>query len=99
MQEELKSKKAKGTKPWQYGVAVVSYLGVLVLSVFCLVAYTPDLEGGYRNFTLAFLIVFLVIGTGAFVWETIQWRKQRGSGTHESIEDAIRKMRDDANRG
>ena len=98
MQEEFKSKKAKGTKSWQYGVAAVSYLVVLVLTIFCLVAYTPDLEGGYYNATLTFLIGFLVLGTMAFVWETIQWRKQRNSGGQENLEDVIRKMKDDANR-
>ena len=99
MQEGFESKGPKGSKPWHYWIAAVSYLVVLVLSIFCLVAYTPDLEGGSRNFTLTFLIGFLILGTVAFVWETIQWRKQRGSGGQESLEDVIRKMRDDANSG
>jgi predicted membrane channel-forming protein YqfA (hemolysin III family) len=99
MQEEFKSKRPKGSKPWHYWIAAVSYLVVLVLSTFCLVVYTPDFEGGYRNFTLTFLIGFLILGTVAFVWETIQWRKQRGSGEQESLEDVIQKMKDDANRG
>jgi len=99
MQEDFKSKRIKSYKPWHYWIAAVSYLVILVLSIFCLFAYTPDLEGEYHNFTLAFLIGFLILGTVVFVWETIQWRKQRGSGGKKSIEDAIRKMKDDANRG
>jgi len=99
MQEEFKSKKAKGPKPWHYAVAVVSYLVVLVLTIFCLVAYVPDIEEGYHNFSLTLLVGFLILGTVAFAWETFQWRKQRGSGEQESLEDVIRKMKDDANRG
>jgi hypothetical protein len=99
MQEEFKSRKPKASKPWHYAVAVVSYIVVLVLAIFCLVAYAPNLEGGYYNATLTLLIGFLVLGTVAFVWETIQWRRRRGSGGQENLEDMIRKMKDDTNRG
>jgi hypothetical protein len=96
MQEEFKSKKPKILKYW---VAVVAYLVVLVLSIFCLIAYVPSIPEEDRITTLTLLVGFLVVGTLAIIWETIQWRKQRGSEGQEKLEDVIRKMKDDANRG
>lgn len=88
------SKKIKQSKYW---VATVAYIIVFALSIFCLVAYVPDLEEG-KTLIMGFLIACLVLGTLSFAWEAMQWRKERTSGEQTDIEKIVRQIENEASR-
>ncbi len=100
----LKAKKEfKVLGELQYWIAAISYLIVFSLSILCLVVYLPHLSGadaldtGTLNILKAMLIIVLIAGTTAFVWETLQWRKKRVKKDQPSIEDIIKSVNKDSN--
>jgi hypothetical protein len=92
----LKGKnKFKGPKELRYWIAAISYLIIFSLSILCLVAYLPSLPDEIHTNTMIFLIAVLIIGTVAFGWETLQWRKRRAQEGQPNVEDIINSVNKD----
>jgi hypothetical protein len=93
----------KAFKRLQYWLAAVSYLIVFALSILCLVVYLPHLseadalDKSTLNILNAMLIILLIVGTAAFGWETLQWRRGRVKKDQPSIEDIIKDINKDSN--
>jgi len=104
LSDNLKVKKGfKGLQGLQYWIAAISYLVIFSLSILYLVVYLPQLSGadaldtGTLNILNAMLIIVLIVGTAAFVWETLQWRKKRAKKDQPSLEDIIKRVNKDSN--
>jgi phosphoglycerol transferase MdoB-like AlkP superfamily enzyme len=102
--DNLKVKKGfKGLKGLQYWIAAISYLIIFSLSILCLVFYLPHLseadalDTATLNLLNAMLIIVLIVGTAAFGWEMLQWRKRRASESRSNIEDVIKNANKDSN--
>lgn len=93
----LKGKgKFKGFQALQYWIAAVSYLIIFSLSILYLVNYCP-MEDELRPTRLIILIIIIfVIGTLAFGWEMLQWRKKRVKKEQPSLEDIIKDVNKDS---
>lgn len=87
----------------QYWIAAVAYLIVFSLSILCLAFYLPDLskadvlDTGTLGIMKAMLILVLVVSTGAFGWEMLQWRKSRAGKEETSLEDIIKDYKKEEN--
>jgi membrane protease YdiL (CAAX protease family) len=104
----LENPKTKNRFKWfkglQYWIAVISYLIVFSLSILCLASYLPHLydadalHTGTLKILYAMLIIMLIIGTAAFVWETLQWRKKkRARKDQPTVENIISRGNKDSN--
>ena len=94
----------KGLQGLQYWIAAISYLIIFSLTILCLVSYLPHLsdadalDTGTLNILNAMLIIVLIVGTAAFVWETLQWRKKQSKKDQQtSIEDILKSVNKDSN--
>jgi len=96
----------KGLKVFQglqYWIGAISYLIILSLSMLCLVSYLPHLsetdalDRGTLNILNAMLIIVLVVGTAAFIWETRNWLKRRVPKSETSVEDIIKNVNKGSN--
>ena len=104
LSDNLKVKKGfGGLRGLQYWIAAISYLIIFSLSILCLVSYLPNLseadalETGTLNFLNAMLIIALIVGTAAFGWEMLQWRKRRVKKDQQSsLEDIIKRVKKDS---
>ena len=89
----------------QYWIAIVSYLIILSLSILCLSRYLPDLsvgdvmDTGTLIILKAGLIIVLISATMAFGWEMLQWRKSRARKEQPSLEDIIKDIKKDSDKG
>jgi hypothetical protein len=104
LSDNLKVKKGfKRLQGLQYWIAAISYLIIFSISILCLASYLPHLsevdalDTGTLNLLNAMLIIVLIVGTAAFVWETMQWRKKRAQKNQPTIEDIINKVNKDSN--
>ena len=102
--ENLKAKdRFKWFKGLQYWMAVLAYLVIFALSLLCLVYYLPHLsdgdvlDSGSINVLKAMVIVVLLVSTGAFVWEMLQWRRGKAKKDQPSLEDIIKSAKNDSN--
>jgi hypothetical protein len=94
----------KGLQGLQYWIAAISYLIIFSLSILCLVSYLPHLsdadalDKGTLNILNAMLIIVLIVGTAAFGFETLQWRKKKQARKDQpTVEDIISRVNKDSN--